>query len=248
MARLTALVLLLHCGAFLATPLGAAEGPVPVSAVSTAPAADDRLEAEYEKLAALVRERRAPVKPASGLLDIQGLPALGAADAPVTIVEFGTVQCGFCRRHAYQTLPALLGYIEKGQVRYVYHDYPTAAEQRRVVEATLCAAEQDGYFALRSAMVSGAAQPGTDQLRRMADMAGLDVASLEDCMGSGRKDGKVGRLVETARGLGIRGTPTFLIGGKGETGNQVRIERRIDGALPATVFSGEIEALLDSPG
>ena len=248
MVRLPALVLLLPCIVFMASPLLATEGSAELTAASAAPAAADRLEAEYEKLAALVRERRAPVKPASGILDIQGLPALGAADAPVTIVEFGTVQCGFCRRHAYKTLPALLDYVEKGQVRYVYHDYPTAAEQRRVVEATLCAAEQDGYFALRSALVSGARQPGTEQLHRMADIAGLDVASLEDCMGSGRKDGNVGRLVETARGLGIRGTPTFLIGSTGETGNQVRIERRIDGAQPAAVFSGEIEALLDSPG
>jgi protein-disulfide isomerase len=248
MLRFTALILLLPSVLLQASPAVAMEGSAPAPGVITAPAADDRLEAEYEKLAALVRERKAPVKAATGVLDIEGLPALGAADAPVTIIEFGSVQCGFCRRHAYKTLPSLLDYVDKGQVRYVYHDYPTATEQRRVVEATLCAADQGGYFALRSGLVSGVRQPGAEQLRHLASIAGLDVGSFEDCVGSGRKEAKVSRLVETARGLGIRGTPTFLIGSAGETGNQVRIERRIDGAQPAAVFSGEIDALLDSPG
>jgi protein-disulfide isomerase len=52
-------------------------------------------------------------------------PAKGDSDAPVTIVEYSDYQCPFCERHFQETLPQLLkNYVESGQVRYVYKDFP----------------------------------------------------------------------------------------------------------------------------
>ena len=51
-------------------------------------------------------------------------PAKGSADAPITIVEYSDFQCPFCQRHFQQTLPQLQSYIEAGQVRYIFKDFP----------------------------------------------------------------------------------------------------------------------------
>lgn len=205
---------------------------------------EDRLESEYTRLLAMVRERKAPARQASGSIEVAGLPALGTLDAPVTVVEFGTLQCAFCRRHAFKTLPALLDYVDRGEVRYVYHDYPVAQEHRALAEAMLCAAEQDGYFEFRRSLQAQGNSFDPAQWRQSASIAGLDLVAFEECVAAGTKRDAVHAMLQTGRELGIRGTPTFLIGTSEAAGEPVRVERRIDGAQPSGLFLSEIDALL----
>src|SRR5215510_6774323 len=56
-------------------------------------------------------------------LEIGESPALGPADAPVTIVEFADFQCPFCARGA-TIMDRLAASPAAGQVRWVFKHYP----------------------------------------------------------------------------------------------------------------------------
>ncbi|MEL6921385.1 MAG: thioredoxin domain-containing protein, partial [Pseudomonadota bacterium] len=49
----------------------------------------------------------------------------GSEDAPVTIVEYASMTCGFCARFHTQTLPTIKEkYVDTGQVRFVSREFP----------------------------------------------------------------------------------------------------------------------------
>ena len=52
--------------------------------------------------------------------------ALGAADARVTLVEYGDFECAFCGR-AYPELKRVLRRL-KGKIRFVFRHFPLSAE------------------------------------------------------------------------------------------------------------------------
>jgi len=48
----------------------------------------------------------------------------------LTLVEFSDYQCPFCGRYARETSPQIRrDYIETGKVKYVFRDFPLAAEE-----------------------------------------------------------------------------------------------------------------------
>jgi len=53
---------------------------------------------------------------------VDGAPVRGAADAPVTLVEFSDFHCPFCKR----VQPTLAQLLERypGKVKIVYRDFP----------------------------------------------------------------------------------------------------------------------------
>lgn len=55
--------------------------------------------------------------------------ALGAPDAPVTLIEYASVSCPHCAHFAADVFPALKArYIDTGKVRYVFREAPIHPE------------------------------------------------------------------------------------------------------------------------
>jgi protein-disulfide isomerase len=208
------------------------------------PAKDEARDAELAKLLALVEKRRAPVKEAAGLFDYRDRPMIGEPGAEVVIIEFGSYVCPYCKRHAMQTMPRLLEHVERGEVVYVYHDFPSAKENRTTAEAALCAAEQGAYVSFREILLSGGREVPPEKLTDFAQSAQLDVSEFTGCLQDGHHVDEVDRAIETARKLQIRGTPTFLLGKPSGESGRVELVRRIDGAQPYETFVREIEGLL----
>ena len=74
-------------------------------------------------------------------------PAKGSVDAPITIVEYSDYQCPFCLRHFTDTMLEIQRYIDAGQVRYVFKDFPLHnihPQAEKAHEAARCAREQGG--------------------------------------------------------------------------------------------------------
>lgn len=173
-------------------------------------------------------------------------PAKGDPNAPVTIVEYSDYQCPFCLRHFEDTLPLLQEYIDAGQVRYVFKDYPIQSihpQALKAHEAARCARELGGdeaYWTMHDLLFANqeawASRPVPDHvavLKNLAGEAGFNQDGFDECLDSGRYEEAV--LAELAEGtqLGVRGTPAFFLDG-----------RPLSGAQPFTVFQQAIEQLL----
>ena len=141
-------------------------------------------------------------------------PAKGAADAPVTLVEFADFQCGYCKR-AHPEIQRLLN--EYGSsVRYVFMDYPLENHIRAVPAsvAARCAGEQDKFWDyFDNLMVMNGDLSDGDLSKRATDL-GLDADAFTACYESNKYQSTVMSMMENGRQVGVTGTPTFFINGR----------------------------------
>ncbi len=146
---------------------------------------------------------------------IAGNPTLGAADAPVTIVEFIDYECPYCQGYAKDTFPQLkANYIDTGKVRYVARDFPLAKHGRARPAAIVaaCAGEQGRFWAMREALLADAGQLAETDLRRHADALRLDLPAFDACRAQDRHAARLDADFAAARAVGVNGTPSFLVG------------------------------------
>jgi protein-disulfide isomerase len=164
---------------------------------------------------------------------------LGDPDAPVTIVDFSDFQCPFCRRHFEQTLPQIVkNYVETGQVRYVYKDFPLYTihpQAQKAAEAAECAGEQGQYWLMHARIFRGQDEwsQQTDSvsvLKGYAAELGLDTGQFDACLDSGRFAANVQADAAEGVAAGVNSTPSFFING-----------RPLSGALPFSEFQRVIE-------
>ena len=140
-------------------------------------------------------------------------PALGPADAPITIVEFSDYNCPYCEKwHAETFQPLMAAYPDL--IRFVYRDFPiTSQESMAAAQVAQCAGEQDAYWSFHDSLLSGGLELGREAYQQYATRLGLDVESLLACLDSGKYNDEVQADARYAAGLGVSGTPTFFING-----------------------------------
>jgi len=153
-------------------------------------------------------------------------PALGPADAPITIIEFSDYNCPYCEKwHAETFQPLMAAYPD--QIRFVYRDFPiTSQESTLAAQAAQCAGEQDAYWPFHDSLLSGGLDLGREAYEQYATRLGLNVEALLACLDSGKFDDEVQADARYAAGLGVSGTPTFFINGLPLVGAQPLSEFR----------------------
>ena len=162
-----------------------------------------------------------------------GHPALGSAEAPVLMVEYGDFQCPYCGKFAREVEPKLVEkYVEDGTLRMEWRDFPYLGQES--VEAAIAAraAQEQGRFweyhgLLYENQLAGFSR---DRLLELAREAGLDVEKFESDLASGTYEAAVARDFKEGQQLGVAGTPTFIINGEVLAGLQ-----------PVGVFEDAIE-------
>jgi len=180
----------------------------------------------------------------------EGYPYQGAADAPVTLIEFSDYLCPFCARHATQTAPELVKrYVRTGQVKWIFRDSPIASLHPTSAQghiAAQCVGEQgaalfwrmhDQLFTKQSEW-SGLAAPSA-YLAQIAQNVGADAAAYSACLASGRGQAVVNQGLADAAALGFTGTPSFQFRNAEGSGPYTLV-----GAQPVEVFSQWLDALL----
>lgn len=152
-------------------------------------------------------------------------PALGATDAPVTIIEFVDFQCPFCARHAAETMPALReSLIDSGQLRYVSYAFPVDRqhpEARLAALAAHCAGVQEAYWAMHKRLFAtqalwsarGAAVAGAHFALVAAEL-GLDADRFEQCVQSQEASATVDAQIDAGLAYGVSRTPSFIVNGE----------------------------------
>lgn len=162
--------------------------------------------------------------------EVVGKPAYaeGSEDAAVTMVEFTDYQCPFCKRHFDQTESQIVTeYIKTGKVRWLIRDLPLSFHQNAhlAAEAARCAGDQEKYklmhdklFATQTAW--GESTTGTTLFSGYAQGLGLNKATFDQCLSSGKYKAAVDEDLALAQKIGASGTPTFYINGQPLIGAQ----------------------------
>jgi protein-disulfide isomerase len=217
----------------------------------------DALKSEMEtmkkqlgKIQKLLLQRAAQPAPADRgpvTMNVGDGPALGSADAPITIVEFSDYQCPFCRKHFTDTFAALkTGYIETGKVQYFFRDFPLDSIHpyaRKAAEAAHCAGDQGKYWEMHDTMFTNQGALKPDNLRAFARDMQLDVQAFNACLESGKYAKAVATDVAAGSAAGVTGTPGFFIGKTKKDGTILAIA--LIGAQPAAAFSQVIDRLIE---
>ena len=144
-----------------------------------------------------------------------GFPAKGPAGAPVTIVEFSDFQCPFCSR----ITPTLEQVVSKygNKVRLVFRQYPLPMHPNaaKAAEASLCANEQGKFWEMHDAMFKDQAGLAVDGLKsKAAGIAGINAASFNSCLDSGKETPAVQSDMKAGNKAGVNGTPAMFINGR----------------------------------
>lgn len=145
--------------------------------------------------------------------------AIGPADAPVAVREFGDYQCPACRKFSSAAEKLREQYVSDGRVRFVFFDFPLVSRHDNALaaaQAARCAGEQGDYWGMHDILFdrqrawTGASDP-VPELREYAAEIGLDGAALAGCV----RDERTREAVMTSRSfgqqLGVRATPTVLV-------------------------------------
>lgn len=150
-------------------------------------------------------------------LDIEtaGHPALGPADAPVTIVEFSDFECPFCG-NLYPVMKEVEAkYADK--VRIVYRQFPLTTIHhyaQKAAEASLCANDQNKFWAYHDSLFSNQRELTEDALKSRAAEMKLDTAAFNTCLDSGSKAAAIRKDVMDGNKAGVTGTPAIYINGR----------------------------------
>lgn len=142
----------------------------------------------------------------------------GDPNAPVTLVEFGDFNCGYCGRWAKETFPQIdKNYIKTGKVRMAYVHYPILGpDSMTAAEASECAAQQDegNFWNYHNLLFANQGIGFTkENLTKLAGDMELDTARFETCLNTFPNRPLLEDDIRLAQVMGVRGTPAFLVNG-----------------------------------
>jgi protein-disulfide isomerase len=149
--------------------------------------------------------------------------AQGAADAPVTIIEYGSFTCPHCADWHETSYPQLKAdYIDTGEVRFIFREIYFDRPGLWASMIARCGGEMR-FFPVHDLIYEnqiewiGDQQPATiaENLRRLGISAGLEAEQVDACMADqGQAEALVAWFQGNATADEVEGTPTFIINGE----------------------------------
>ena len=163
----------------------------------------------------------------------------------IGIVEFSDYQCPYCRGFHDRVFPKLKKeYVDTGIAQFIHKDLPLKSIHPQALPAALaasCAGLQKRFWPMHAALYANNGRLTSALYPQLVRELGLDEAKFMACLGDASREQAVMRDVVEARGLGITGTPSFVIGKiQGDVLTVVRVAR---GAPSFEDFAQEIEKL-----
>lgn len=148
-----------------------------------------------------------------------GDKAFGKANAPVTVIEYASLTCRYCRQFHITTYPKFKkAYVDTGKVRYIIREFPIGRSAAAAAVVTRCAPAKDylrlydKYLVNQKQWASQEVRP--DALFKIAAQTGMTRNTFDKCMtNQGIIDGLMW-VKQRGRQFGVAGTPTFFINGQ----------------------------------
>lgn len=147
-------------------------------------------------------------------------PARGPANAAVTVVEFGDLQCPSCKA-AEPTIEKLLS--DEPNVRFVFQQFPLTQIHKWAFKAATygdCIARENNaafwkfvktVYDNQESVTEANADP---KLREYTSAAGANAAAIATCAANPATGERVNRSMELGKALEVTGTPTLFINGR----------------------------------
>ncbi|MGH9395349.1 MAG: thioredoxin domain-containing protein [Terriglobia bacterium] len=167
-----------------------------------------------------------PEQQVERLINTRDQPSLGAASAPVTIVEYADLECPMCAEmHQFLEKQVLPKYGSK--VRIIFKEYPLFSIHPWSVQAAVanvCAFRINpaDYVPYRSLIFENQSaikeQTVRQQLLDFGAQAGIDRDKLAACYDAKGTLPVIRQDYIEGQKLGVNSTPTFFINGKMESG------------------------------
>lgn len=166
--------------------------------------------AAREKLAEGEKEKSAvktlQVEIAKGL----NAPVLGNPKGDVTIVEFFDYNCPYCRQVAANLMRTVQS---DGKIRLILLEFPIlGAPSVLAAKAALAADIQGKYSEMHAALMAAETRHDEASIMAVATRLGLDTKKLKTDMETKPVLERLAIAFRHAEGLGLQGTPAFLIG------------------------------------
>jgi Na+/H+ antiporter NhaA len=155
----------------------------------------------------------------------------GPAEAPVTVVEYGDLECPYCGK-AEPVIRELLA--DFGDVRYVWRHLPLSdvhPHAEIAAQASEAAAAQGAFWEMHDQLLDHQADLRLPALEAYAEGLGLDLDRFREDLLHHTYASRVERDVDSADGSGVAGTPTFFVNG-----------RRHEGAYDIETLSAAVRA------
>lgn len=156
-----------------------------------------------------------PARASDAFGDAVGTPAaaghaLGPANAPATLLVFGTYECLHCRR----AWPALRALADEGAARVVWHHFaPPGAfpHANAAAVAAEAAAEQGAFWAAHDALMAAPAPLWPEAAVGAVAPRVPDLGAWRRAMDSDAVRARVAAQRDAAVALGVRGTPAVFL-------------------------------------
>lgn len=166
---------------------------------------------EQRETAAAEERRQAAIGDLEPTLTASPLtPVFGAENGDVVIIEFFDYQCGYCKR----LFPGLRSTMEEdADLKVVFVEFPILGPASLVAaRAALAASKQDLYFEYHVALMEHQGRLSEEVIFQQAEAVGLDIDQLKADMQGDDISQYLQMTRALADSLGIRGTPSMVIG------------------------------------
>ena len=138
--------------------------------------------------------------------------AIGPANARITVIQFFDYKCPFCHQSNAWTQNLV---ASRNDVRVIFKELPVLSENSTgAARAAIAAAKQDKYWAFHNALMTARGDLNPAQVMQIAASVGLDVERLKADMASEDVTKMLDGVRTQATGLGISGTPAFVVNGQ----------------------------------
>jgi Na+/H+ antiporter NhaA len=138
----------------------------------------------------------------------------GPLDAPVTLLEYGDLECPFCGQAEPVVRELLAGF---GDLRYVWRHLPlndVHPNAQLAAEATEAAAEQGAFWELHDMLLRRQGALRGSDLVGYAEELDLDVDRFHEDLKRHAGRARIAEDVDGADLSGVSGTPTFFVNGR----------------------------------
>jgi protein-disulfide isomerase len=149
--------------------------------------------------------------------------AMGADNAPVTIIEYASMTCPHCAQFTIETFPKLKErYIDTGKVRFIFREFPLDIVAAGASMLARCA-DKDKFFTIIDLLFETQSKWAVEKplgpLFNVVRQTGYTEEAFKACLANQQiLDGIQKERDRAATKLGVASTPTLFINGKRKPG------------------------------